>query len=252
MIKVSEISLYHKCPRMCYFVNKGNELIKDASSEYVERIILKELALSYCLAYNSQDKPSILNNELNRISEEIRFIYRTELNGVDDNILASSLSGVRSCLDNISLNLSSNADFYANDSFQVEPVLQSEKSGLTGRPDKLIEINDTHIPSIIKTGNMPENGVWRSDRIQMTAYAMLVEDIYNIPVEHGFVEYARWGKVRKVLIKRHERRNVLQIRDKIKKIHNGFMPERPKDAPCIHCGFKEICDVKSTLASRFF
>jgi CRISPR-associated exonuclease Cas4 len=252
MVKVSEISLYHKCPRMCYFINKGNKLVKDASCEYVERIILKELALSYCLAYNSQEKFSILNDELKRIFGEIRFIYRTELKGVDDNILAGSVEGVRSCLYNISMNLLSNGDFYTYDSFQEEPVLQSEKSGLAGRPDKLIEINDSYIPSIIKTGNIPENGVWRSDRLQLTAYAMLVEEIYNTTVEHGFVEYARWGKVRKVLIKRYERRNVLQIRNKIKKIHQGFMPERPKNAPCIHCGFKEICEVKSTLASRFF
>jgi CRISPR-associated exonuclease Cas4 len=252
MVKVSDIGLYHKCPRMCYFVNKGNELVKDASRDYVERIIFKELALSYCLAYNSQEKFSILNDELKRISGDIRLIYRTELKGVDDNILDDSVEEVRSCLDNISTNLLSNGDFYAYDSFQEELVLQSEKSGLRGRPDKLIKINDSHIPSIIKTGNIPENGVWRSDRLQLTAYAMLVEEIYNTTVDYGFVEYARWGKVRKVSITRYERRNVLQIRSKIKKIHEGFMPERPKDAPCIHCGFKEICDVKSTLASKFF
>ena len=99
---------------------------------------------------------------------------------------------------------------------------------------------------------MPENGIWQSDRLQLTAYAILVEEKFNLPVERGFVEYARWGKVREVMIKRNERRMVLQIRDRIKKIHEGFMPERPKDAPCTHCGFDEICDVRSSLASRFF
>jgi len=58
--------------------------------------------------------------------------------------------------------------------------------------------------------------------------------------------------VREVAIKRHERRKVLAIRDRIKKIHEGFMPEKPKDAPCEYCGFMGMCDVKSTLASRFF
>jgi len=66
------------------------------------------------------------------------------------------------------------------------------------------------------------------------------------------VEYARWGTVRPVVIKRNERRKVLQIRERIKKIHDGFMPERPVNAPCQFCGFAGLCDVKSTLASKLF
>ena len=116
----------------------------------------------------------------------------------------------------------------------------------------MLKINESLVPSIIKTGNMPENGVWNRDRLQLTAYSILVEEKYNSIVEKGFVEYARWGIVRPVVIKRHERRKVLQVMDKIKKIQDGFMPERPKDAPCEYCGFDGICDVKSTLASRFF
>jgi CRISPR-associated exonuclease Cas4 len=135
---------------------------------------------------------------------------------------------------------------------ELEPALRSEKFGLTGSPDKLITIGDELTPSIIKTGAMAENGVWKSDRLQLTAYAILVEEIYNTVVTRGFVEYARWGKVREVTIKRHERRKVLQLRDRVRKIEEGFMPEKPTDAPCEHCGFKGICDVKSTLASRFF
>ncbi|MCZ7372887.1 MAG: CRISPR-associated protein Cas4 [Candidatus Methanoperedens sp.] len=252
MIKVSDITAYHKCPRMCYFLGKGHELIKDISSEYIERMILKELAFKYGSVYNSDDKLSILNEELARISIEIPVIYRKELAGIDEKVFEGAFAKVRSCLEDISSNISSSGDFYACGSFQVEPVLHSEKFGLTGSPDKLININEAHFPSIIKTGKMPENGIWQSDRLQLTAYAILVEEKFNLPVERGFVEYARWGKVREVMIKRNERRMVLQIRDRIKKIHEGFMPERPKDAPCTHCGFDEICDVRSSLASRFF
>ncbi len=252
MIRVSDIIVYLKCPRMCYFINKGHELVKDTTPEYLERIILKELALTYESAFNREDKLSVLNAELNRISNEIRTIYPTELAGVGADMLASSASNVRSYFENICLNLSLTGDFYANRSVQFEPLLCSEKFGLTGTPDKMIQIRDEFIPSIIKTGSMPENGVWKSDRLQLTAYAVLTEEIYDTVVERGFVEYARWGKIREVTIKRHERRKLLQIRDKIKKIQNGFMPEKPKDAPCTYCGFNEICDVKSTLASRFF
>ena len=249
MIKVSDITLYLKCPRMCYFVGKGHDLIKDVTPGYAERMILKELALTYSAAFNAEDRLSFLNNELDRISSEIKIIYSNELLGVDENTLSNSVSCVRSCLENICSNLS--GDFYANEAM-VEPLLLSEKFGLSGSPDKLVKIGDAFMPSVIKTGSMPENGVWKSDRLQLTAYAILLEEKYNTTVERGFVEYARFGRVREAIIKRHERRKVLQIRDRIRKIQNGFMPEKPEDAPCDTCGFTGMCDVKSTLASRFF
>ncbi len=250
MIRVSDITVYLKCPRMCYFLNKGHNLVNEATPAYLERIILKELALNYGDALNAQNKLTFLDNELDRISDEIRIIYRTELSGIDARTLADSVSNVRSCLENICGNLASN-DFYANEIVD-EPLLQSEKLGLSGSPDRLIKINGGIVPSIIKTGSMPQNGVWSSDRLALTAYSILVEEKYSSSVGKGFVEYVRWGEVREVLIKRHERRKVLAIRDRIKRIHEGFMPEKPKDAPCEHCGFTKICDVKSTLASRFF
>ncbi|MDL5502059.1 MAG: Dna2/Cas4 domain-containing protein, partial [Candidatus Methanoperedens sp.] len=107
-----------------------------------------------------------------------------------------------------------NSDFYSGDFIQDEPVLRSDKFGLSGSSDRLLKINESLVPTIIKTGNMPENGVWNSDRLQLTAYSILVEEKYNSIVEKGFVEYVRWGIVRQVVIKRHERRKVLQVMDK--------------------------------------
>src|SRR5659263_681891 len=221
MIKVSDITTYLKCPRMCYFMNRGHDLINEVSSGYLERIILKELALTYDYAVKSNDKLSFLKTELERISNEIRVIYPNELKSVDE--------------------------FVCN-----EPILCSTKSELTGCPYRMAKINDTFIPSVIKTGKMPENGVWQGARLQLTAYSILVEEKYNSIIEKGFVEYARWGIVRPVVIKRNERRKVLQVKERIKKIQEGFMPERPDDSPCQYCGFVGICDVKSTLASKFF
>ncbi|MFZ3167014.1 MAG: CRISPR-associated protein Cas4 [Candidatus Methanoperedens sp.] len=252
MIKVSDITTYTKCPRMCYFTNKGHDLVSEVSSGYLERLILKELAMTYGSACNCSDIQNFLNNELERISNEIRVIYRNELINIDDAAIAKSIMDIRPLIGTISLNLPVNSEFYSGEFIQDEPVLRSDKFGLSGSPDRLLKINENLVPSIIKTGNMPENGVWNSDRLQLTAYSILVEEKYNSIVEKGFVEYARWGMVRPVVIKRHERRKVLQVMDKIKKIQEGFMPERPKDAPCEYCGFVGICDVKSTLASRFF
>ncbi|MFZ3383800.1 MAG: CRISPR-associated protein Cas4 [Candidatus Methanoperedens sp.] len=257
MIKVSDITTYLKCPRMCYFTNKGHDLVSEVSSGYLERLILKELALTYGSACNCADMQTFLNNELERISNEMRVIYRNELGKVNDEAIAKSVTDIHPLIEKISLNLSLNRDFYSGDFnsgelIQDEPVLRSDKFGLSGSPDRLLKINESIVPSIIKTGNMPENGVWNGDRLQLTAYSILVEEKYNSIVQKGFVEYARFGIIRPVVVKRHERRKVLQVMDKIKKIQDGFMPERPKEAPCEYCGFVGICDVKSTLASRFF
>jgi CRISPR-associated exonuclease Cas4 len=249
MIRVSDITTYLKCPRMCYYINKGHELIREPNADYVQRLLIKELALTYGAVLKNGDTLSALNNELDRKSEEIRVIYRSELCGVDDEAMANATSSVRNWLGDIYPNLS--PDFY-DLPCGSDTALRSDKFGLTGSPDKLITIGDELIPSIIKTGTMPENGVWKSDRVQLTAYAILVEEIYNKVVTRGFVEYARWGTVREITIKRHDRRSVLQLRDRVRKIKEGFMPEKPLDAPCELCGFKGICNVKSTLASRFF
>lgn len=216
MIRVSDISTYLKCPRMSYFSNRGHNLVRDITHGYLERIILKELALKYESTFDKEDMLAFLNDELDRISSEISFIYRAELAGIDEASIAESISNVRPCLGNICSNLSLNRDFYASEIIECEPVLQSGKFGLSGSPDRLIKVNEKPTPSIIKTGNMPQNGVWHGDRLQLTAYSMLVEEMYDSVVERGFVEYARWGQVREVVIKRHDRRKILQIRDKIK------------------------------------
>ncbi len=252
MIRVSDISTYLKCPRMCYFVYKGHNLWSDISSDYIERIILKELALRYASAYYTNDVLSILNNELDSISSELRGIYAFELGKVDDSTLAACTAKVRLLIKDICLNLSSNGDFFSGELLQDDLLLRSDRFGFSGSPDRLVRISEGIVPSIIKTGNMPDTGIWKSDRIQLTAYSILVEEKYNLLVEKGFVEYARHGIVRPVIIKRHDRRKVFQIRDRIKKIQEGLMPERPQDAPCIRCGFTGICDVKSTFASKFF
>lgn len=252
MIRVSDITTFNKCPRICYFVNQGHDSVGEVSGTFIESLLLKELALTYECAAGKDDKPSFLNNELERISKELRVIYRSELDGMDDALIEKSTSNIQPLIETISSNLSMNVDFYSGEFIRDKQVLRSEKFGVSGSPDRLLRKNSGVVPSMIKTGNMPENGVWSSDRLALTAYSILVEEEFNSIVEKGFVEYARWGIVRTVIIKRHERRKILQIREKISRIKDGFMPERPKDAPCQQCNFAGICDVKSTLASRFF
>ncbi len=81
---------------------------------------------------------------------------------------------------------------------------------------------------------------------------MLVEETFGKVVEHGFVEYARSFDLREVVIRSRDRRRVLELRNRIKAIKDGRMPDRPRDAPCEFCAFEEDCRVTRSLASKFF
>ncbi|MFU8767704.1 MAG: hypothetical protein ACNA7I_08615, partial [Candidatus Methanoperedens sp.] len=98
MIRVSDITMYLKCPRVVYFMNKGNELIRNITPGYLEKIIIKELALSYPDASDKEDMVSFLEEELERLSGEIRIIYRSELAGIDDELVSGSISSVSTML----------------------------------------------------------------------------------------------------------------------------------------------------------
>src|SRR3990172_5828813 len=95
MIRVSDLTAYLKCPRMCYFMNRGQELIKEPTVEYIQRLLLKEMALIYSSALNEGNTLSALDQELDRLSNEIRIIYRQELAKARDDILKEAVFGVR-------------------------------------------------------------------------------------------------------------------------------------------------------------
>ena len=106
MIRVSDITTFNKCPRMCYFINHGHDQIARISPGFLEGLILKELALTYENVFDSDDKQIFLNNELERISKEIRVICRNELSKVDDATLERSITDILPLIEAISSNLS--------------------------------------------------------------------------------------------------------------------------------------------------
>ena len=81
---------------------------------------------------------------------------------------------------------------------------------------------------------------------------MLVEERFEHVVKHGFVEYARVFEIREVLIRPRDRRRVLELRNRVRMIKGGRMPDRAQDAPCEFCAFEEDCVTKRSLASKFW
>lgn len=133
---------------------------------------------------------------------------------------------------------------------EVEVDLRSDRLGLSGRLDRLV--TKGRIPSIIRAGSAPEDGVWKRDRLMLAGYSLLLAERYGEKVSKGLVEYPRSGMVREVGIHSVDRSRVLRIRDRVRQIKDGQLPDKPDDARCETCEVKERCETRHSLASKFF
>ena len=135
---------------------------------------------------------------------------------------------------------------------KIEPFLSSEKLNLKGVPSKLVCFEGEQVPSILKPGSCPEMGVWASDRVHAAALVLLLEAQKEKEVPFAFVEYVSFGLLRKVVIRSSDRREVLQICRRVKKIKEGLLPEKKEEKFCKECNFSEQCISNPSLMSKFF
>lgn len=262
---VSELILYLKCPRQVYYTYRKHELAPEITPEYLEHMMLKELAIGYpdAIGRATDDKQNIydeLNIEMERVKAELELIYSTELRDLPFKVVETAESVVSDQIDRIATNLSEAIRKYGKEEliqrispYRTEPVLHSDKLKMTGIPSAIVHYREKMIPLTIRTGKCPDSGVWRNDRIHIAAIAMLLEDSYGDSVEHGFVQYARHGNIRKVKIRPEDRRQVLKIRNRVDTIKDGILPERKEIPACSYCNFAQFCTAtRSSLASRLF
>ena len=266
-MNVSELLMYFRCPRQVYYMYRGHELMPAISSQYIESMLLKELALSYpdivsAYSSNAEGMMKSLETEFCRVCDNIGLIRPGELEGASPELMENARSAVSECIKEIGTNLVSTINEDGKEELigcinpvKTDPILYSERIGLSGMPAKLVCHAGNVVPSVIKTGKYPENGVWNNDRLHIAALAMLVEEEYGKTVEYGFVEYAKYGIVRKVIVRVNDRRQILKIANRVKKIKDGTMPDKKESTLCEHCNFSEMCgkcSTKVSLASRFF
>ncbi len=263
-ITVSELSVYFSCARKLYYSCRGHNPIYSSSTSYIKHLILKEMAMSYPYILNgSSSKDDVpfedLESLLTQVIEDINLIYPDEVGQVRAELVDEASQIIMTYFGQIQQKLSAQAkdpelsvlaEKLSNS--DEEPFLHSEKLNVTGIPYRLLEIEDSFVPVIIKTGKAPENGVWMNDRLHLTSFAMLAEDMYNSIIKSGFVLYARSGLYRNVNIHANDRRQVLKAIGRVRKIKEGSMPDKKESPLCADCSYSEMCNVKPSLASKFF
>ncbi|MDD1762243.1 MAG: Dna2/Cas4 domain-containing protein [Methanothrix sp.] len=234
-VRISEIGLYLRCPRLVYFESLGGMPAKNDA----RKILLRSLMLSIS---QKDDLEGHLRKIASRLEEELPVIYE-----IDQEDVSSACRELEEEIAGIAQNLAGNLDLLLP--YEAEVDLHSEKLGLSGRLDRLAVDG---VPSIIRTGNAPTQGVWKRDRIILAGYAMLLSEIKSEHINCGLVEYPRQGLVRSVEIHSVDRARMLRIRDRIRMIKEGQLPDRLESAPCKSCSATERCQTRQSLASKFF
>lgn len=252
-VRISEISLYLRCPRLLYFQAMGRRVHPEV--ETPKNILMREVALSLSEIgpEEAADLGEWLREALEKALVEVPAIYRERINPHDLQAAAEEVAAwAAEVAPKMELSLQE-----INPS-TVEVELRSDRLGLSGRVDRVVSrgaedgSNHLRIPSILRVDLPPEAGVWRSDRLRLAGYSMLLEEELEARVDRGLVEYLRSGEVREVEIRPTDRRRVLRIRDRVRSIREGKLPDRPREAPCERCPVLESCETRQTLASKFF
>jgi CRISPR-associated exonuclease Cas4 len=119
-------------------------------------------------------------------------------------------------------------------------ALRSERLGLSGRLDLMIETADACFPVDFKDTEGP---VRRNHRIQLAAYALLVEDSLKIPVSTGFVYRVPVKDMVAVDIRAQDRAFAAGVVHEIRRSVTAEAIPEPTDVRnrCTACEFRNFC-----------
>jgi len=259
MIRASDIALHAFCPRALYLERtRGVKPARTPEHDLglVGHTVRRELAMreAKILSRAGEDAGVAegIRKELALIKKEAPELYKQELAGADfeagfkaledefQSELALLEKKLAAMIEEFGLE---GAVEYATP-WRTNCSLSSSKLCLTGRVDKIVEADGARYPLAVKTGEVPREGAWERDRVQVAAYVLLLEEESAEGVECGFAEYARAWERRPVMVGEQLRRSVLDARDAAQKILDGSVPEicaHGSGAKCEACGLAQEC-----------
>ncbi|HJQ26800.1 MAG TPA: CRISPR-associated protein Cas4 [Blastocatellia bacterium] len=126
---------------------------------------------------------------------------------------------------------------------KVERPLVSERFGLIGRPDYLVDTGDGIIPVEVKSARLPASGQpYDSHVLQFAAYCLLVEDLLDPEVDCGIIRY-RDAEV-KVAYTPQLRIVLLDVIEDMRAARRAAEVHRSHDerGRCAACRMREVCD----------
>ncbi len=127
---------------------------------------------------------------------------------------------------------------------EISVYLASRKLRVRGVVDEVLRLTDgTMAPLDYKYTRSPEKA-FRTHRLQVTLYGMLIAEAYGAPVNRGYVAYVRGGnELREVTIDERAMIEASGIVDEIFDIIlTGCLPPRTRyRVRCADCCYRNIC-----------
>jgi CRISPR-associated protein Cas1 len=139
----------------------------------------------------------------------------------------------------------------------VQVELTSETLGLTGKVDCLRRRDGSYLPYEHKRGKPAKGGdgkpeAWPSDRLQVIAYAALIEDAFGEPIAEGRIRYHAANTTVRIPIDEAARAELRQAIETARRLRDSV--ERPPIAAnerlCVHCSLAPVCLPEEVRAER--
>lgn len=134
---------------------------------------------------------------------------------------------------------------------QSEYRIESEALLLNGIIDQIEKYETGIVPVELKTGSMPSEGVWPGHRIQVGAYALMLEEKYGTEIKEGIIHYLDSDIRRHVAINPFLKDEIKELRDKVRVLLEGKELPEPEsnENKCAKCGLREKCCNQEFLTS---
>lgn len=126
---------------------------------------------------------------------------------------------------------------------EQEVTLDSQKLKLRGKMDELLYLNTGAMVPLDYKFSEYDGKVHDTHKAQLTIYALLIEDVYKLQVEKGYLVYCADGvEIIEVILTQKDKSKLLKTLDKYKSVLRGVYPKGASSKnKCSDCTYRNYC-----------
>lgn len=126
---------------------------------------------------------------------------------------------------------------------RIDVTLASPRHHLRGRLDELLFFEDGSAGPLDYKFARDPGRVYSTLRLQSAIYALLIRELFEIPVSRGYVVYTRSNnRVVEIAYGSDDFRNIARVvREILAVVRHGHLPRRAPASRCADCCYRRIC-----------